>query len=79
MDFNDTIDAIVTVVNPYNDQKHFEKYSSISPVLVVKNNFPTQSSIIDEFTLNKEQRAAFLIITGHLDDDSRCRTGIFIK
>ncbi|CAF4733922.1 unnamed protein product, partial [Rotaria sp. Silwood2] len=27
------------------------------------------------FTLNREQRAAFMIITSHLDGDSRCRTG----
>ena len=79
LDFNDAIDAIVTVINPYTDQNNFEKYSPVPPVLVVKNNFSTQNSIIDEFTLNKEQRAAFLIITSHLDGDSRCRTGIFIK
>jgi hypothetical protein len=41
------------------------------------NNFPTQKSIADEFTLNKEQRAAFMIITSHLDGDSRYRSGIF--
>ncbi|CAF1541345.1 unnamed protein product, partial [Rotaria sordida] len=29
----------------------------------------------NEFTLNKEQKAAFLIIASHLDGDSRCRTG----
>ena len=79
LDFNDATDAVVTVINPNNNQNNFEKYSSIPPVLVVKNNFSTQNSIIGEFTLNKEQRAAFLIITGHLDGDSRCRTGIFIK
>lgn len=79
LDFNDVNNAIVTVINPYNNQNDFEKYSSIPPVLVVKNNFSTQNSIINEFTLNKEQRAAFLIITNHLDGDSRCRTGIFMK
>ncbi|CAF4521081.1 unnamed protein product [Rotaria sp. Silwood2] len=75
LDFNDVTDAIVTVVNPYDNRNNVEKNTSIPPVLVVKNNFSTKNSIIDEFTLNKEQRAAFLIITSHLDGDNRCRTG----
>ena len=79
LDFDDATNAVVTVVNPYTGQNNFEKYPSVPPVLVVKNNFSTQNSIIDEFTLNKEQKAAFLIITSHLDGDSRCRTGIFMK
>ncbi|CAF3879261.1 unnamed protein product [Rotaria sordida] len=54
LDFNDATDAVVTVVNPYNDRNNFEKYSSIPSVL---------------------NKAAFLIITNHLDGDSRCRTG----
>ena len=76
LDFDDVTNAVVTVVNPYTNQSNIEKYPSIPPVLVVKNNFSTQTSIIAEFTLNKEQRAAFLIITSHLDGDSRCCTGI---
>ncbi|CAF4239766.1 unnamed protein product [Rotaria sp. Silwood2] len=79
LDFNDVTDAVVTVVNPYDNRNNVEKNTSIPPVLVVKNNFSTQSSIIDEFTLNKEQRATFLIITSHLDGDNRFRTGIFVK
>ncbi|CAF2763694.1 unnamed protein product [Rotaria sp. Silwood2] len=73
LDFNDVTDAVITVINPYNNRSNFEKYSSIPSVLVVKNNFSAQNSILDEFTLNKEQRAAFLIIKNHLDGDSRCR------
>ncbi|CAF1587766.1 unnamed protein product, partial [Adineta ricciae] len=61
-------------MNPYNNQNNIEKYSSIPPALVIENNFSTQNSIIGEFSLNKEQRAALLIITSHLDGDSRCRT-----
>ena len=79
LDFNDVTNAVVTVVNSYDNRTNFEKNTSILPVLIVKNNYSTQSNIIDEFTLNKEQKAAFLIITSHLDGDSRCRTGIFIK
>jgi hypothetical protein len=79
LDFDAAKDAVVTVVNPnYNNQSNFENYGSILPVTSVTNSFSTQKSIADEFTLNTEQRAAFLIITSHLDGDSRCRTGIFL-
>ena len=70
-------DAVVTVINPNNyNSNNFENYGPILPVVLVTTNFPTQRSIADEFTLNKEQRAAFMIITSHLDGDSRCRTGM---
>ncbi|CAF2910221.1 unnamed protein product [Rotaria sp. Silwood2] len=76
LDLRAAKDAIVTVVNPNNyNSNNFENYGSILPVVSVSTNFPTQKSIADEFTLNREQRAAFMIITSHLDGDSRCRTG----
>jgi hypothetical protein len=79
LDYHAAKDAVVTVVNPNNyNRNNFENYDSILPVTSVTSSFPTQKSIADEFTLNREQRAAFLIITSHLDGDSRCRTGIFI-
>ena len=73
-------DAIVTVRNldNDNDDNNRENDRSIPPVLSVATNLPTQKSIADEFTLNREQRAAFMIITSHLDGDSRYRTGNFI-
>jgi hypothetical protein len=37
---------------------------------------PTQLDIANEFTLNDQQKFAFMIITGHLNDDSQFRTGI---
>ncbi|CAF3797915.1 unnamed protein product [Rotaria sp. Silwood1] len=71
-------DAVVTVMAPNNySTNNFENYGSILSVLKVINNFPTPTNIINEFTLNREQRAAVMIITSHLDGDSRCRTGIF--
>ena len=71
-------DAIVTVMDPTgNNNNNLENDGSILPVVSVTTNFPTQKSIADEFTLNREQLAAFMIITSHLDGDSRCRTGIF--
>ena len=79
LDFDAAKDAVVTVVNPnYNNQSNFENYGSILPVTSVTTSFCSQKSIADEFTLNTEQRAAFLIITSHLDGDSRCRTGIVL-
>ncbi|CAF1406501.1 unnamed protein product [Rotaria sordida] len=76
LDLHAAKDAVVTVVNPNNYNKNnFENYGSILPVVSVATNFPTQKTIADEFTLNREQRAAFMIITSHLDGDSRCRTG----
>ncbi|CAF3961018.1 unnamed protein product [Rotaria sp. Silwood1] len=80
LDLNAAKDAVITVINPnnYNTSK-FENYASVLPVISVTANFPTQRSIVEQFTLNGEQRAAFMIITSHLDGDRRCRTGIFIK
>ena len=74
-------DAIVTVRNLNNDNddnNNLENDRSIPPVVSVATNLPTQKSIADEFTLNREQRAAFMIITSHLDGDIRHRTGNFI-
>ena len=79
LDYDAAKHAVVTVVNPnYNNKNNFENYGSILPVISITTSFPTQKSIADEFTLNTEQRAAFMIITSHLDGDSRSRTGIFI-
>ena len=78
LDLHAATNAVVTVANPNNyNNNNFENYASILPVVSVTTNFPTQKSIADEFTLNREQRAAFIIITNHLDGDSRCRKGIF--
>ncbi|CAF3690400.1 unnamed protein product [Rotaria sp. Silwood1] len=76
LDLHAAKDAVITVMNPNNyNNNNFENYDSILPVVSVATNFPTQQIIADEFTLNREQRAAFMIITSHLDGDSRCRTG----
>ena len=71
-------DAVVTVIGPNNyNNNNIENSGSILPVVSVTTNVATQKSIADEFTLNREQRAAFMIITSHLDGDIRCRTGMF--
>jgi hypothetical protein len=38
--------------------------------------FPMQLDIANEFTLNDQQKSAFMIITGHLNGDSRFHAGI---
>lgn len=80
LDYDAVEDAIVTVVNSNNYSKNnVENCGSILPVISITRNFPTQKSIADEFTLNREQRAAFMIVASHLDGDSRYRTGILIR
>ncbi|CAF4616096.1 unnamed protein product [Rotaria socialis] len=75
LDLNAAKDAVMTVTNSNTYNKNiFENYGSILPVVSITTSFSTQKSIADEFTLNREQRAAFMIITSHLDGDSRCRT-----
>ncbi|CAF4213337.1 unnamed protein product, partial [Rotaria magnacalcarata] len=76
LDLNAAKDAVITMVNSNTYKKNiFENYGSILPVVSITTNFPIQKSIADEFTLNRKQRTAFMIITSHLDGDSRCRTG----
>ena len=76
LDFDAARDAVVTVIDPkHSDQHSQENYRTIPPVVLLTTNFPSQKTIADEFTLNREQRAAFTIITSHLDGDIRCRTG----
>lgn len=50
---------------------------SILPVVSIAANFPNSKMIIEEFTLNREQRAAFMIIACHADGDLRMRTGFY--
>lgn len=75
----DTIkNATVTVVGIETiHHEEFDRLSAIPPLVCVTTKFPSQQSIVDEFTLNREQRAAFMIITSHLDGDIRCRIGKF--
>ena len=74
-------DAIVIVMNSTSDNNNnsnLPNADSILPVVSITTNLTTQKSIADEFTLNREQRAAFMIITSHLNGDSQYRTGISI-
>ena len=78
LDVHAAKDTMVTVMNPISDNNNSNQRNdgSILPVVSLTTNVPTQKSIADEFTLNREQSAAFMIITSHLGGDSRCRAGI---
>ncbi|CAF3859076.1 unnamed protein product [Rotaria sp. Silwood1] len=39
--------------------------------------FPTKQDIVKQFTLNTQQKYAFMIITSHLDGENHAYTGIF--
>lgn len=78
---NDEIsDAVVTVMDPsYYSTNPSTNSRPILPVAAVfASSYPTQKGVAEEFTLNREQRAAFMIITSHLDGDKQFQTGILI-
>ena len=80
LDLNAAENAIVTVVDPNNhNTNEFQNHGSILPVASVTSQFPSKKSVADEFTLNREQQAAFMIITSHLDGDSRPCTGTCVE
>ena len=75
--FDSVKDAIVTVLGTGRDHaEDFNRHGAIPPLVSITAKFPSQQTITDEFTLNREQRAAFMIITSHLDGDARCRSGM---
>ena len=79
LDYNAVNDALVTSTNSNNyNLNTLENHGSIPSVIAIATSYPTQKSVADEFRLNKEQRAAFMITTSHLEGDKRCRTGIFL-
>lgn len=81
LDFDATDDAIITVIESraIRSGDHLDNFGSIPPLVSMITKFPSQQTIADEFTLNCEQRAAFMIITSHLDGDARCHTGEFLS
>ncbi|CAF4030817.1 unnamed protein product [Adineta steineri] len=77
LDYDSIQDALVTMVNSNNHNIDiFDNYTQILPVAsVTTTSYSTQQSIIVEYTLNREQRAAFMIITSHLDGDKERHIG----
>ncbi|CAF4135694.1 unnamed protein product, partial [Adineta steineri] len=80
LDYDSIQDALVTMVNSNNHNIDiFDNYTQILPVAsVTTTSYSTQQSIIVEYTLNREQRAAFMIITSHLDSDKERHIGILM-
>lgn len=59
-----------------------EPLTSICNISVTKISMPSQAArndIVQRFTLNKNQKAAFMIITGHLDGMDNINAGNMIK
>ena len=80
LDLHAVQNAVVTVVDSNNHTTNeFQHHGSMLPVVSVAAQLPSQKSVADEFTLNREQRAAFMIITSHMDGDSRSRTDTCVE
>ena len=76
LSFDAVKDAIVTVINSRAiHSEDLDHFGDIAPLVSITTKFPSQQTIADEFTLNHEQRVAFMIITSHLDGDARCHNG----
>ncbi|CAF1467844.1 unnamed protein product [Adineta steineri] len=77
LDYDSIQDALVTMVNSKNcNINTLDNYTQVLPVAsVTTTSHSTQQSIIVEYALNREQRAAFLIITNHLDGDKERHIG----
>ncbi|UJR12956.1 hypothetical protein I4U23_017130, partial [Adineta vaga] len=75
---NDDIeDTVVTLINSTSSNINiFDNYNSILSVAsVISTTYCNQKTIVDQYTLNREQRAAFMIITSHLDGDKQSLAG----
>lgn len=50
---------------------------AVPPVTITTAvSYPTKADIIKDFTLNDQQRFAFMVITTHLDQDRQFHTGM---
>ncbi|CAM4955810.1 unnamed protein product [Rotaria socialis] len=50
--------------------------TAVPPVTITTAiSFPTKMDIIKQFTLNSQQKYAFMIVTSHLDDENQIHTG----
>ena len=62
-----------------NDKEvlNFDHVPSVTKVTIPVEN--AREHIADKFTLNKNQKAAFMIITGHLDGIDRLNEGMYMQ
>lgn len=50
----------------------------VPPVITTKTvSFPSKTDVVKKYTLNNQQKYAFMIITGHLDGDNKIHTGLY--
>ena len=80
LDLQAVENAVVTVVDTNSHTTNqFQNHGTMLTVVPVTTQFPSQKTVANESTLNREQRAAFMIITSHLDGDSPSRTGTSLE
>ena len=61
--------------NPFKAQT-----TAVPPVTITKAiSFPTKMDIIKQFTLNSQQKYAFMIVTSHLDGENQIHTSIYFS
>ncbi|CAF1690584.1 unnamed protein product [Adineta ricciae] len=77
---DDMEDTVVTLINSTSSNMNMrDNYNSILPVAaVISTTYCNQKSVADQDPLNREQKAAFMIITSHLDGDKPSRIGMFM-
>lgn len=52
--------------------------TAVPPVTVTTVvSFPTKMDIVKQFTLNPQQKYAFMIVTSHLDGENQIHTGMY--
>jgi len=71
---DETETGVVTVIESSTLLR--DQADLVPPVMATKMvAFTTQLDIAEDFTLHDQQRFAFMIITGHLNGDTRFHTG----
>jgi hypothetical protein len=80
-DVNELVGAIEeNVPSNFDSNNGSLNFRCIVPVSrIIVPNETTREHIAQQFTLNKNQKAAFMIITGHLDGLDKLNEGITIK
>jgi hypothetical protein len=54
--------------------------TAVPPVTITTAiSFPTKMDIIKQFTLNSQQKYAFMIVTSHLDGENQIHTSIYFS
>lgn len=69
-------DNVWSVSDDYNQSMDSKCIASVSKTIAP--NSITRESIAQQFTLNKNQKAAFMIITGHLDGADKLNGGTLV-